>query len=141
MLGYLPDAVVFWPAVLGVVLAVMLRPSRLTLYLIAPALFRFLIWPFVAPLLTAFYVRLSFWEIVLLAPVAVLVAVLVAIKAMQGALENVYGSQVAVRVVAHAIIAFFRIVGRVLGFIFMWPIRAFKNRRNMDALLREWRRP
>jgi hypothetical protein len=141
MLGWVPDVLVFWAAVLGVVLAVMQRPSRLTLYLIAPALFRWLIWPLVAPLLTAFYVRLSFWEIALLAPVAALVAVFAAIKAMQGALENVYGNQVAVRVVAHAIIATFKIIGRALGFIFMWPIRAFKNRRNMDDLLREWRRP
>jgi len=141
MLGYLPDALVFWLAVLGVLLAVAHRPSRYTLFLVAPALFRWLVWPLAAPVLVASYAQMPLWEVVLLVPVAALVGVFAGIKVMQGVLEGVYGNHVSVRVTAHAIIATFKVIGRVIGFIFMWPIRAFKNRKNMDDLLRNWRRP
>lgn len=141
MLNYLPDVVLFWLAVLGVILAVAFRAWNWSLYLIAPAVVRWFVWPMIAPMLSAAYARMPFWEMVLLLPLAGLVAIFALIKVMQGAIESIYGTHVSVRVTAHAIIAYFKIIGRVLGFIFMWPIRAFKNRKNMDDLLRQWRRP
>ena len=52
MFGFFPDIIIFWTAVFGLLLAVF-GAMRWALYLITPAILRWLVWPIIAPVISA----------------------------------------------------------------------------------------
>src|SRR5580704_2960289 len=139
VLSILPDSVLFWMMVAGVI-ALIFGARRGAPPLIMPGVLRWVAWPFVAPFIYGAVRVLPTWEIVLAIPFILLVPVFAALKWFQIAISALYGRHVSVRVTSSALIATFRLIGRVMRAILFLPIRMFERRRQMDDLLRDWRR-
>jgi hypothetical protein len=96
--------------------ALMLGARRLGLGLMAPALFRWFVWPLIGPMLG----EVPLWLIVLAAP---LVVVLVGLKLLQRGVGAVYGRQTAGHVTGVYLVRLLDTLGAALAWLAVIPFR------------------